>query len=808
MQKYICIHGHYYQPPRENPWLEAVEMQDSAYPYHDWNSRITAECYAPNAASRILDGEGKIQGIVNNYSKMSFNFGPTLLTWLEKHDKETYQGILDADKHSQTMFSGHGSALAQVYNHIIMPLANRRDKETQIIWGIKDFESRFKRYPEGMWLAETAVDTETLELLAEHNIKFTILAPNQASKIKKIQDKRWTDVSSGKVDPKRPYVCYLPSGKSISLFFYDGPVSQQIAFEKLLQSGERFAGRLLSLFSETNEESELVHIATDGETYGHHHRHGDMALAYCLHHVADNNLAKITIYGEYLEKFPATYEVKIFENSSWSCVHGVERWRSNCGCNSGMHGGWHQDWRGPLRGSLDWLRDNLTHIYEEQTLALIKDPWALRNDYIQVMLDRSDANVQNFFQRHAKQELTQEQQTDLLKLLEMQRHEMLMYTSCGWFFDEISGIETVQIMTYAARAMQLAKDISRVSLQDAFKGLLERAPSNLSDLQNGSNIYKKYIEPQVLDLLRVGVHYAVASLFSEHRAQAQLYVYNVNQIVYEQHQFGKQKLAIGRVHIKSNITLQEEDVSFAVLYMGDHNVAGGARSFQGDDAFSKMKDQLKNTFLKGATMEAILQIDENFHTHHFSLSHLFWDEQRKVVNQIFENARIEILSSLRQIYEHHSAIIHAAEGLNVALPDYFQGILPFLLNTEIKERLSDPKVDQQKLEHLIGEAKRFSVRLDNDALGLLCGQKINDAIHQCLDGQHPDVACMEEIIAFMKSIQGLSLKLNLWKAENKYYTFSVNYMSTIEEKNADNADSKKLLETFARLGECLKIKIK
>ncbi|MFH1995829.1 MAG: glycoside hydrolase, partial [Candidatus Omnitrophota bacterium] len=308
MNRFICIHGHFYQPPRENPWLEEVELQDSAYPYHDWNSRITAECYAPNTASRILGADTKIIDIVNNYSKVSFNFGPTLLAWLERHEPEVYQAILQADKESRGRFSGHGSALAQVFNHMIMPLANARDKRTQIVWGIKDFERRFRRRPEGMWLAETAVDLETLEILAERGVAFTILAPNQAKRSRKIGDKRWKEVSNARIDPKTPYLCRLPSGKSIALFFYDGPRSRDIAFGGLLKDGEALAKRLISAFAEKDEGPQLVHIATDGETYGHHQNHGDMALTYCLHYLESNDLAKITIYGEYLEKNPPLRE--------------------------------------------------------------------------------------------------------------------------------------------------------------------------------------------------------------------------------------------------------------------------------------------------------------------------------------------------------------------------------------------------------------------------------------------------------------------------------------------------------------------
>lgn len=300
MERYICIHGHFYQPPRENPWLEDIEVQDSAYPFHDWNERITAECYAPNTVSRILDGEGRIVNLPNNYAKISFNFGPTLLSWLASKAPETYEAILAADRMSQKNFSGHGSALSQAYNHMIMPLANRRDKYTQVRWGLRDFEFRFGRRPEGMWLPETAVDLETLDIMAESGIRFTILCPHQAKQVRPVGQGDWMDVSDGRIDPTMAYALLLPSGRQINLFFYDGPISRGAAFEGLLSRGENLAQRLTGAFTEERQWPQLVHIATDGETYGHHQHFGDMALTYALQYIEEYNLARLTNYGEYL----------------------------------------------------------------------------------------------------------------------------------------------------------------------------------------------------------------------------------------------------------------------------------------------------------------------------------------------------------------------------------------------------------------------------------------------------------------------------------------------------------------------------
>jgi len=468
---YLSIHGHFYQPPRENPWLEAIEVQDSAVPYHDWNERINAECYAPNSSSRIVDGRNRIIDIVNNYEYMSFNFGPTLLSWMEHYAPLTYEKIMKADIESVQSHNGHGNALAQVYNHIIMPLANEHDKQTQVIWGIKDFEYRFGRKPEGMWLAETAADDDTLRVLAENGIKFTILSPYQACEFKEIKSDKWEDVSWGNIDPARPYRYYIKSakGKYIDIFFYDGSISKSVAFDNLLLDGDRFAKRLTEGVSDSRNFPQLVHIATDGESYGHHTKFGDMALSYVLKVKAKDLGFKITNYAEFLEKFPPKYEVKIKEPSSWSCSHGVGRWCEDCGCSTGGKPGWNQKWRKPLREALNYLRDELSVIFETYGKKYFsKNPWDVRNNYISVILNRKESNILKFQKDNFKPKLSDEERVRAMELLEIQRQTQLMFTSCGWFFTEISGIETVQIMKYAARAIQLARKFSDKDLEDKF----------------------------------------------------------------------------------------------------------------------------------------------------------------------------------------------------------------------------------------------------------------------------------------------------------------------------------------------------
>ena len=492
MNRYICIHGHFYQPPRENPWLEAITYQESAYPFHDWNERIHAECYRPNTRARILDENGSVTEMVNNYSRISYNFGPTLLSWMEAKTPDTYQAILDADTISQEKFSGHGSAMAQCHSHMIMPLANSKDKYTQVYWGIEDFEFRFKRLPEGMWLPETAVDLETLNIMADLGIRFTILAPHQAGRLLTPNEK---DGKSSELDIYRPYRVKLEEGRSINVFFYNGSLSQSLAFDNLLQDGKSFAEKLIR--ADANDERQLLSVATDGETYGHHHKFGDMALAFALQYIDEHPDARLTNFAEYLEKFPPEQEIGIVENTSWSCAHGVERWNSNCGCETGGHPDWNQNWRTPLRQALDWLQGRADSIFAEIGKKFLNDPWEARNRYINIHINRCER--EKFLDQLTLRKLEEPERVVALKLLELQRHSMLMYTSCGWFFNDISGIETEQILLYAGKAIQLAEELSGDVLEPQFLEMLELAKSNVPEKGNGALIYKNVIKEATID---------------------------------------------------------------------------------------------------------------------------------------------------------------------------------------------------------------------------------------------------------------------------------------------------------------------
>ncbi|MGH9476874.1 MAG: DUF3536 domain-containing protein [Terriglobales bacterium] len=464
---YVCIHGHFYQPPRENPWSGIIEPQLSAHPHNDWNERITAECYASNA---------------ENYAHISFDFGPTLLAWMERAAPAAYAVVVGAGRDSQ-------GAMAQAYNHLILPLANARDRATQVLWGRRDFEFRFGRAPAGMWLPETAVNLACLEDLASAGIHFTVLAPRQARRVRRFGSRQWHDVSGARVDPRFPYLLRLPSGRSIAVFFYDAGIAQGIAFDGLLSDGAQLAARLAAICDRRHNEPQLASVATDGESYGHHHRFGDMALASALGLLRADPSLSVTSYAGFLSHHPPVREAEIWEDSSWSCAHGIERWRAHCGCNSGANPEWRQDWRAPLRSTFDWLRDELAAAYEQALDPWLWNPWSARNDFIDLLLDHSPLVRAGFLARHARRPLAPGEQQRLWGLFRLQTCAMLMYTSCGWFFDDVSGLEAAQNLAYAARAVGLARELLGLDLESELLRRLEAAPSSLPQFGHAGAVY-------------------------------------------------------------------------------------------------------------------------------------------------------------------------------------------------------------------------------------------------------------------------------------------------------------------------------
>jgi alpha-amylase/alpha-mannosidase (GH57 family) len=806
--RYLCIHGHFYQPPRENAWLEAVELQDSAYPYHDWNERIANECYDANANSRMLDNHGHIVQIINNYSNISFNFGPTLLAWLEEHAAGVYDKIIQADGQSRERFSGHGSALAQAYNHMILPLANQRDKHTQIFWGIRDFEHRFGRKPEGLWLPETAVDLATLDVLAEHGILFTILSPYQAKRVRPMGEEEWMDVGLGTIDPRMPYLQHLSGGRSIAIFFYDGPISQAVAFERLLKNGEVFANRLIGGFDGQRQAPQLVHIATDGESYGHHHRRGDMALAYALDYIETNGFARLTNYGEYLEKYPPTHEVDIFENSSWSCAHGIERWRSDCGCHTGQNPDYNQSWREPLRNALDWLRDALTPVYEDRMKHLyFKDAWQTRNDYIELILNRSPENHEQFLTRHTVQQLSAADRTNVLRLLEIQRHLLLMYTSCGWFFEELSGIETVQVIQYAGRAIQLCREASEIDLEPEFLEYLSRAYSNLSEMGDGRSIFNRFVKPAGLDLEKVAAHYAISSLFEDYPTEASIFCYSAYRQDYRSAEVGRAKLALGQVTITSNITLERAAFHFGAMHFGDHNLTCGIGKISDKEHFRRLWRNIFAMFEKADFPEVLRVQDEFFGSSQYSLKTLFRDEQRKILDLILETARDDALLVYRHLYENNVPLMRFLKDSGSPPPQVLRTAGELIINEDLRLEFSRDKLDHEAIQNLIEAADLAGISLDAKTLEFALRQKLERLAQDF--GQTPqDIDLLERMVAAVELVHVLPFDVNLRKVQNIQYDLVQRiYPVYAKEAASGDASAARWIEYADALNAKLLIKI-
>ncbi|MCE5340713.1 MAG: DUF3536 domain-containing protein [Planctomycetaceae bacterium] len=807
MDRYVCIHGHFYQPPRENPWLEDVELQDSAYPYHDWNTKITEECYRQNAASRILSPERKIINIVNNYSKMSFNFGPTLMIWLEKHATDVYESILEADRQSQKNFSGHGAAIAQAYNHMIMPLANRRDKITQIIWGLADFEKRFERKAEGMWLPETAVDNETLDIMAEYGVKFTILSPTQAKRIRKIGDNNWYNINRDQIDITQPYLCKLPSGRTINLFFYHGPIANDAAEGRILQHGDVLADKLLWLLEDHGEKAKLSHIALDGETFGHHHRFTDMALAYCMHYIEAKKSAQITVYGEYLEKFPPTYEAEINENSSWSCIHGIERWRSNCGCNGGRFPSGKQQWRQPLREAMDWLRDQLVPVYEKEMAKYANYPWQARNEYINVISNRQPENVNAFLKQIAGRELADDEKIRAMKLLELQRNAMLMYTSCGWFFDDIAGIETVQIMLYASRVIQLAKEIFEKDLEPEYENILEKAQCNLKEYDNGKKVYGNIVKNYVIDLNRVGAHLASVLVFEKCDKIREIFCYSTKIESYERIEEGIQVLAVGQATIQSNIVLDKHLIDFAVLHFGDHNLNCAVNTRSSGAEFNKMKEDLKKSFANGDTAEVMRVMSVFFKGNNYSLWHLFKDQQRRVINELLTSASEEIEAILRGIYERNYTIMHMMRKMRMPLPSALCDPAEFIINKDICDEIRSEEINVKRLGKLIDDVIKLSLQIDTQTLRYETSRKINYLMGK-LKNSPDDIKLMETIANTLGIIMNIVPELDLQTSQNILYGITKTQYTDIKQKcQAADKTAKDWCGHFQKLANYLGVKV-
>lgn len=805
--KWVCIHGHFYQPPRENPWLEAIEPQPSAHPYRDWNERITAECYRPNAAARVVDGTNHIIEIVDNYQRMSFNVGPTLMSWLEDRAPDVHASLIEADRASALRFGGHGSAVAQVYNHMIMPLASPRDRATQVRWGIADFVHRFGRKPEGMWLAECAVDTASLEALAAEGILFTVLAPYQA--------KAWRPPGGewrrDPIDPGRAYRCPLPSGRSIDLFFYDGRTAQAVAFERLLADGHQIIARMIQRGPIEGGGPTLCHIATDGETYGHHHRYGDMALAWALSQVEDGwQGTRLTNYAQFRAEVPATWEVQLAEQTSWSCAHGIARWRDDCGCNSGGKPGWNQAWRRPLRDALDWLRDQAAGALDHVGRLLFKDPWAARDAYIEVVLRRSRDARDHFLAAHALHVLDETERVRALSLMEMARHAMLMYTSCGWFFDDLSGIETVQCMQYAARVAELIHDIGGESVEAELVNRLALARSNLPSEGDGRKVWAQRVRPARIDPQHICAHVAVHTLVEPLAAKSlDVYGYHVEFLDRIERRSGRTRMVAGTVRVRSQLTEAATSLCFAGLHLGEQHVTGGVRPPFDEAAWGQVLDELTGAFKTADVFAAQRLIDRHFPGAQLSLSALLPGSRERVLGAVLGDAIAAAEEELAVAYDQHVPLIRWLVAHELPLPDVLRTTAEATLRRRVLANLkSDDPSFQQLRDHMV-EAAEVRVSLDTAEIALAASEGLRILLEGVVqDDGEIDLAVLDTVIAAAEVAARMRSAVDLWTAQNMTWRLLDRLPALAHRAEAGDGSAARAAAGLEKLAGTLRLAVK
>ncbi|HMA75968.1 MAG TPA: DUF3536 domain-containing protein [Candidatus Krumholzibacteriaceae bacterium] len=657
-KKHLIIHGHFYQPPRENPWTQRIDRQESAAPYHDWNEKITHECYFPNSSSRCLDGFGRIKTLVTNYTRLSFNFGPTLLRWIEQHHRGLHKEIIRADRAGAELNKGHGNAIAQGYNHIIMPLASKRDQETQISWGVAEFKRCFGREPEGIWLSETAVNQETLYILIDRGFRFIILSPQQAESFRPLKGKgKWKDVTDGTIPTGFVYRCRGGRPRAgdnyIDIFFYDEKLSQDISFNHLLRDGDLFAESIASSYRRCGND--LVTIATDGEIYGHHEPFADMALAHLFESAAEKHNLTITNFGAYLDTHQPEFEVKLKsgENNlgtAWSCSHGVGRWKEDCGCNVNAPEGWNQKWRKPLRDSLNILRDRLAKIFDTEGGRLLEDPWKARDDYISVMNSGGSENVNSFLSEHSIKPLSREEKIMILNLLESQRNAMLMFTSCGWFFNDISGLESVQIIKYAARAIELAGEKYSGGLEEEFLAELQKAESNLKDAGTGAEIYRSARKFSSITPSFIAGQYALSSHLSCPEASPAIFGWSFNKLDSYSKESNGGMIYSGLLEIEPPVIPESYTFGYLLLMEEEIQVICLIREFKDREEFEKIKEDI-SSLPSGIKRKDVLSFAvEHFGGMVFSIRDLFPEDRDTILASITDKKLESLESLLEDIY--------------------------------------------------------------------------------------------------------------------------------------------------------------
>ncbi len=775
--RFLCLHGHFYQPPRENPWLEEIEVQDSAAPFHDWNERVAAECYGPNAAARLLTAARRITGIADNYEGLSFDFGPTLLPWLTVHAPEIWRRIAAADRESAARHGGHGNAIAQAYNHLILPLAPRRDRLTQIRWGKADFRARFGREPEAMWLPETAVDLETLDLLACEGMRFVLLSPYQAQAIRP-EGAAPRDATGGRFDPTLPYRCRLPGGRSITVFFYDGPIARRVAFGDALDSADALLSAVRGGFDPTREHDELLSVAVDGETFGHHRKAGAAVLAAALARLRhDGEEIRLTNFAEFLDAHPPKDEVEIREGTSWSCEHGVERWRSDCGCRGDGPREWRQGWRGPLREALDQLRDALAALFEREGEKLLSDPWAARDAFIDVVLSPDDDHRDAFFAAHACRPLAGPDRVQALRLLEMQRNALLMYTSCGWFFSEISGLETAQNLEYAARAIQLAGEVGAAGIEEPFLAALARAKGNLPETPDGAAVYEKLVRPKIVTLPGIVAHEVLARAVSPERPAVDgglLRRFRVEILSERRETAGPASLTVGHLRLAALSTLSELDAVYAVLHFGANDFRCSVRPFVDAVDFADLSRELFDTLGAFSLTEVVRALDRRFSGADYGLRSLFLDQRRRVARWLLRDTLARYRDTYRKIHEENRRLVQFLIEMQSPIPPPLKAAAQVTLDAELEDLVEmlaagdgEIAVVHARLLALFAEIRRLGITLASEPARAEIARLVGARIEAICE--HGDRAAARELIELLDLAEDVGLVPDLWQPQNLFW---------------------------------------
>jgi alpha-amylase/alpha-mannosidase (GH57 family) len=784
-RRLLCLHGHFYQPPRENPWIEAIEVQDSADPFHDWNERIAVECYAPNGAARLKDGRGRIVDIVDSYLHLSFNFGPTLLAWLERHRPDAYARVLEADARSLEL-RGHGNALAQGYNHAILPLASPRDRLTQIRWGLADFRRRFHREPEGFWLPETAADAATLEALAGEGIRFTVLSPYQAVRVRP-PGGEWADATGARFDPTRPYRVRAGS-RELTVFFYDGHIARDLAFGDALGSAATLLERLEGGFDPGRDHDELLTVAVDGETLGHHKKGGDEVLAAALRELARRPGVELVNLGQALDRIPVEWEAEIAEGSSWSCAHGVERWRSDCGCSAGGAEGWSQAWRAPLRAALDGLRGALDGIYEREAAGLLPEPWRTRDRYAEVLVDPARRDAPDFVRREAGRAVSPEEIVRALRLLEMQRQGQLMFTSCGWFFSELSGIETVQVLRYAARAVQLAREVAGVDLQPGLERALAAAPSNDPALGNGREVFRRLVEPSVVSLEGVGAHLAIAASVRPVPDAGWVFCYAYRVEGRRAAAAGPVSVALCRLQLESALTRETLDAVACVLHFGAADFRCGLAPYRGPEQLAELEEELLARSPAQSLAQLLRAVDRFFPGRDYGLRDLFLDERRRVAATLLEGTLRRYEEGYREIFEDNRRLMEFLRELDSPVPGPLRVTADVTLTARVlrvtgaaRRGEVDLAAAEAELSAAVDLARRLGAHLHLDAVRRDVEQLVDDRVSALVAGQAP-AARAAELAGILSLAERLGLRLDLWSAQNRIWAWAGSAMVTLDRE--------------------------